>query len=92
MENLSYSQLIDMMSKVAVEATKQTLQQLGLLKPYYTRAEVETMCGTAMFQKSKKYVKWKKTGPGRTSSVTCDRLEFERFLSKFNEELKTIEQ
>lgn len=74
--NLSYSELTNLMFKVSKEASRQTLQELGLLKKTLSRAEVEKMYGRAMFDKSKLYVKWQKKGKGKTSSVICYREDF----------------
>jgi len=87
----SHNELSKLMCDFADMVVKKNLEELGLLKKIYTRAEVEKIYGRAMFEKSKMYVKWQKKGGGKTSPVICQRTDFEEFLRKFNAELKPMQ-
>lgn len=87
----SHSELNQLIQHVTDVTVKKTLMELGLLKIIFTRAEVEKIYGRARFEESKTYVRWIKKGEGRTSSVICQRLEFDEFMRKFKEELKPIQ-
>lgn len=89
---LSHSELSNIISWTAKEASKQTIYELGLAKIIFTRAEVEKLYGAAIFRKSQDYVKWQKKGDGRTCTVLCLKEDFENYLRKFDIEIKPITQ
>jgi len=83
---LSYSELDDMLFRASKMGAMQALQETGLLKSTLKRAEVEKLYGRRMYEKSLLFVRWQKKG----GSVICQRVDFEKFITKFNEEQKEL--
>jgi len=85
---LSYSEIQSMLNQAALNGAKQAIIELGLVKSTYTRAEIERLYGRSIFLSSRQYVKWTKKGDYKTSPVICQRVEFDNWIRKHNDELK----
>ena len=88
---LSHSELNEMLFKAGQEGGKYVLQNLGLLKSTYTRAEVVKAYGRAKYEQSIEFVTWQKKG-GKTSSPICQREDFDKWITKFDAELKPLKK
>ena len=86
----TYAEFTNLLNDVVKRTTVTTLTELGMLKKTYTRRQIIETYGRRTYQKSLDYVKWYKKGDHKNSTAICLREDFDRFISRMNEELKPI--
>ncbi len=87
---ITHSELINLMYDVAKRAANEVLISTGQIKKTMTRSEAIRLYGRRTFEKSKKFVRWFKTGDKKNSQVVCKREDFDKFITEMPETQKPI--